>query len=142
MAWRRELVELGLTLEQARAALKTARATHRGPGHVIDSVTCARAGEVGQGEPCVTCGQPIGQPDGYSFMRSTGPAWVHLGTQRYMGPGPDATHPQLDSHGAAFEPRCPDCGARGEAWQVRDTAWGIQSDCAACGYTHYFSLGD
>ena len=37
-------------------------------------------------------------------------------------------------------PKCPKC--RAEGYVTKDTAWGIASDCLACGHHEYFSIGD
>ena len=36
---------------------------------------------------------------------------------------------------------CPKCSALDE-FSVVDTNWGVDSKCTACGYKHYFSIGD
>jgi hypothetical protein len=104
------------TVEEARACAQ---------GGVVKDARTDKVVPVNVGRICASCEAPV------TYAPETGrSSWRH-------------TDPTTPEHGWV-DPmsQCPTCGERSAVWEVRDTNWGIQSDCAACGYSHYMSIGD
>ena len=83
------------------------------------------------------CGIPIGyMPDHRHGQRYVMGGYWHADGKSLCRSEPDAM-----PHCAAPIPSCPKCSSR-EGIGTVQTMWGIQTDCTACGYSSYFSIGD
>ena len=99
------------------------------------------------GELCVYCNLPIvlgrfhwldsnDQPQRYDRMFGGAvmsfPSWRHANGSEGHGQDRDLVLPK---------PRCPDCGAF-DSLSDRDTGYGSDITCSACGGSRYYDRGD
>lgn len=113
------------------------------PGEVLEEIVTP----VTAGELCTYCGRPIvqgrfhwlddnGQPQRmdalYGGAVMSFPSWRHSDGSEGHGE---------DRHLVLPKRRCPDCGAF-DSLLERDTGYGSDITCSACGYSRYYDRGD
>lgn len=89
--------------------------------------------------PCQTCDKPMVRLLAKQHVNHNGYQYTH--TFDFLYAHADGSEPHDGKITGCVKPKCPQCGKYGSlVFQMQ--AYGDVTDCTACGYNHWYDIGD